>query len=245
LLSIDKTFLQIFNSMIPADLLQKIRASMPAGKKITLLAYGSSNTERFLPGMHWFDILELALRDTHGRFHQCVNTGVSGDTSRGLLNRFDQDAAGFSPCLAIITIRGNDSNADSGIPVDEFSENLVTLHKQFAAIKCATIFQTYYSPDPAQCGDLTSFYDYMERVRRTARDLNAPLVDHLRRWEAFRLAHPARYARLMQDGFHLNRHGNAVLGLDLARAFGANLAMASDSFWDEALEIQGLMDALH
>ncbi len=224
--------------------IQDIRSRLEPNRRAVILAYGSSNTERFLPGMHWFDIVELALRHTYGRFHQCTNTGLCGDTSRGLLERFERDAALFRPRLAIVTIGGNDRDPAKGVPPEQFAQNLTELQKRFASIGCRTIFQTYYSPDPARNDDLTSFHQYMDILRSVARDTGSGLVDHLVRWEAFRQAHGDLYLEMMQDGFHVNHRGNAVLGLDCARAFGAIPAPGDAGFWDQAFEVQREMDSL-
>ena len=228
--------------MNPTSTLLDIRSQLKPDHRAVLLAYGSSNTERFLPGMHWFDIVELALNDTYGRFHRCVNTGLGGDTSRGLLERFEREAALFHPRMVILTIGGNDRDPANGISPAQFELNLKDLQKRFAAIGCCTVFQTYYAPDPARTNYLTDFFSYMEIVRKVARETGSGLVDHLVRWEAFREKHPDRYLALMEDGFHVNRHGNAVLGLDAARTFGAK--PIDSGFFAEAFEIQREMDVL-
>ncbi len=48
----------------------------------------------------------------------------------------------------------------------------------------------------------------------------------------------------MQDAFHLNRRGNAVIGVDLARHFNAELGTSEPAYWEEALRVQALMDEL-
>lgn len=141
--------------------IEAMQARFRAGLKTRVLAFGSSNTEHFLPGMHWFDV-----------------------------------------------------------------------------------FQTYYSPDPARNGDLGPFYAYMDALRRVAAETKAGLIDHLKRWELFRKAHPDRYLPLMHDGFHVNHRGNTVMGVDIGRHFGATVAPDPSGLWDEALAIQQRMDAL-
>ncbi len=79
------------------------------------VAFGSSNTERRIHGLHWFDWLELGIAQTYGRVHTFVNTGVGGDTTYGLLARFDEDVARYAPHVVFVTIGGNDSKPDSGI----------------------------------------------------------------------------------------------------------------------------------
>ena len=228
---------------IPATV-EEIRTSLEPPEKAVILAFGSSNTERFLPGMHWFDIVELAVRDTYGRFHQCVNAGLCGDTSAGLLRRFEREAALYRPRLVIITIGGNDRDPAKGIPASRFTQNLFELQVRFAAIGCRTVFQTYYSPDPARSDHLEAFHEYMEIVRSVARETGSGLIDQLVRWELFRKAHPARYLELMLDGFHVNRSGNVVLGLYAARCLGAKPAPDASGCWDEAIEVEREMDRL-
>ena len=225
-------------------LIDRLRAELAPGAKARILAFGSSNTERFLPGMHWFDVLEVALRDTYGRFHQCLNAGICGDSSRDLLARFETEASHYRPHLTIITIGGNDSNPAQGISPAQFEDNLNELQRRFTEIGSQVLFQTYYAPDPAREGDLTQFKRYMEIVRGVAGKTGSHLVDHLPRWEALQRAHYDRYLQLMHDGFHLNHRGNAVLGLDIARALGAVPAADASGYWDEAMEIQRCMDAL-
>jgi len=224
--------------------IEALRARFRAGLKTRILAFGSSNTEAFLPGMHWFHVFEMALLNTHGRIHHCINTGIGGHTTRDLLARFDEDAAFYRPHLALITIGGNDANPVQDLSAETFGNNLRELHRRFSNMGTAVVFQTYYAPNPLVCGDLQRFYGYMDTVRAVAAESKAGLIDHLRRWEPFRQAFPERYLPLMQDGFHLNRRGNLVLGLDLARHFGLQVAPGEADFWGEAVAIQQQMDAL-
>ena len=221
----------------------EMQARLRRGEKTRILAFGSSNTERFLTGMHWLDVVELAVRDTYGRVHHCINAGVGGDTSRDLLRRYEADAAPYRPHLTIITIGGNDSSPERDLPADEFAENLRELYRRFREAGSEVVFQTYYAPDPARHGNLPPFYRYMDVVRAVAQQTGAGLVDHLARWEPFRQAHPERYLAMMQDCFHVNARGNLVLGLLTARHLDARPAPAADGFWDEALGVLRDMDA--
>ncbi|MEI7435219.1 MAG: SGNH/GDSL hydrolase family protein [bacterium] len=223
---------------------EAMQARFRARLKTRILAFGSSNTEHLLPGMHWFEVLDLALLGLYGRIHHSINTGVGGHTTRQLLARFDDDAAFYRPHLAFITIGGNDSFPFNNLPAEEFDANLRELHRRFASMGTAVVFQTYYSPDPARNGDLQKFYGYMDVVRAVAAGTKSGLVDHLCRWEAFRLAFPERYLALMEDGFHVNRRGNMVMGLDIARHFGVKAAPREPTYWSETMAIQKEMDAL-
>lgn len=228
------------------DIIKKFIDGFNVEKRTRILAFGSSNTERYLPGLHWFDCFELAIRQKYGRVHSCVNSGISGDTSRDLLERFENDAAFYQPRLVFITIGGNDCNPEKNLNIIEFRSNLKELHRRFAAMDCAVIFQTYYSPDPDDCDSerLNIFYKYSELVRETATETNSGLIDHLKRWERLRLNHRDIYKNLMRDGFHVNPKGNKVIGVDIARHFGIDLSKSELGGWDDALAIQKLMDEL-
>jgi len=213
-------------------------------ERTRLLAFGSSNTEHFLPGMHWFDCLEQALNVKYGRVHTCINTGVCGDTAGKMLARFVDDAARYEPHLAIVTVGGNDSFSQNGVSRDEFRANLTEIHRRFMVLNTCVVFQTYYAPDPDQTEPLAPFYAVMDIVREVAADTGSELVDNLVRWEPFRKAHPELYKPLMKDGFHLNHRGNAVVGVDLARFFNAPILNHDLDFWAEPLRIQQMMDEL-
>jgi len=215
-------------------------------KRSRILAYGSSNTERYLPGLHWFDCFELAIRQKYGRVHTCINTGLSGDTSRGLLQRFKDDAAFYDPNLVFITIGGNDCNPEQNLDIVEFRSNLIALYRSFSAFDCGVIFQTYYSPDPDECETehINKFYDYTDVVREVAEETGSMLIDHLFRWERLRINYNDIYKNLMRDGFHVKPNGNKVMGVDIARHFGVDLRESELDGWEEALAVQELMDEL-
>ncbi len=231
-----------------------MKARLRAGQKTRFLAFGSSNTERILPGMHWFDVFDLAVGNTYGRIHHCINTGIGGHTSKDLLDRFEEDAAFYKPHMVFITVGGNDSNPDRKLSEEQFTYNLQELHRRFWRMGTAVVFQTYYAPICENCPDahMEKFYRYMDIIRQVAAETKSGLVDHLARWEHLRRKHPKRHLPLMQDGMHVNRRGNKVMGLDIARHFDVkvNIPYANSvhdpegrNFWDEAVEIQKIMDS--
>ncbi|OGV51625.1 MAG: hypothetical protein A2017_08495 [Lentisphaerae bacterium GWF2_44_16] len=223
-----------------------VKARFKALQKTRVLAFGSSNTEHFQTGMHWFDIFEMGIRNTHGRIHHFINTGISGNTTANLLERFEDDAAFYKPHIVLITIGGNDCNPDKNISEEEFVKNLQVLYRRFANMGTAVFFQTYYSPDPdlIETVRLKNFYRYTDIVRNTASALNVGLIDHLARWELLRKAHPELYKPLMRDGFHLNSKGNMVVGIDICKFFDLKPDADEPEFWKNGLEISNLMDTL-
>ena len=211
-----------------------------------IVAFGSSNTERFIHGTHWFDWFELGVKHTHGRIAHFINAGLSGDTSRGLLERLETQAAIYSPDVVVVTIGGNDSGVDTGIDESEFRSNLTALEERIRSSGATLVFQTYYSQDLSQDQPerATRFLQYMQIVREVAPTTGSGLIDHLTRWEPLRLCHPQEYRTLMRDANHVNTLGNMVLGLDLNRAFGLHLDAATLAHCGEGLRIQKILDEL-
>jgi len=51
---------------------EEAKSAKKNSDKVRILAFGSSNTDRRIVGMHWLDCLDLALKEKHGRIHHCV-----------------------------------------------------------------------------------------------------------------------------------------------------------------------------
>ena len=237
------------NAIASSQIMQRIEQ----GKNTRILAFGSSNTERYMPGTHWFDALDLAIRETHcqnqRRMYHCINAGIGGHTTRDLLDRFDRDAAFYKPHLTIITIGGNDANPDKGISPQNYIDNLHKLYTQFTDLGSAVVFQTYYSviPEmdtPDKIERFERFHDSMDVVRNVAKETGAELIDHLKRWEPLRLKHPNLHIGLMRDAYHVNDLGNKVMGLYVARSFGLRLGELVPEPWTNAKICDALMDEL-
>lgn len=197
-----------------------------------VLAYGSSNTQRLYSGLHWFDCYELAMYQTYDSVPRCINSGVGGDTAAKLIHRFDQEAALFQPHLVIITIGGNDSNPINNITPEMFRHDLMEVYRRFIEMDCEVVFQTYYAPDPEQTWPLDVFYRDMDIVREVAQETQSGLIDQLALWEPFRKELPEQYALLKTDGFHINRFGNMIMGLEIADYFNLQLGTDDPDYWN-------------
>jgi len=218
-----------------------------------ILALGSSNTELayHCKGRHnWFDWLEVGIREHYGRKHICINSGVSGNTSADILDRFDRDCALFQPNVVILTVGGNDSNPGRGVSSEEFHRNLAELVGRISAFDdCRVILQTYYAFDiekfaHAEKGWADNFPIYMDITCKVAAETNCPLLNHLERWEKLRRADIALFRNLMLDSRHVNPLGNMVIGLDILREFGVRINDRLLDLCREGLSIQQKLDEL-
>ena len=214
---------------------------------VRICAFGSSNTQRFDTGMHWFDYLDLGFKLTYGaELSHCFNMGISGDTSSMMLARFDRDITPYRPDLTIITCGGNDSAPSRDISEKQFADNLRELHRRLSALGSEVLFQTYYGcdlerMDPEHARNMTR---YMQIVRETAAELNCPLHDNFARWNRLRLEAPEVYRLLMRDAMHVNQYGNMLIGLDLLRLFGITLPEDKRDYCRSGLIAQCALDIL-
>lgn len=204
----------------------KIFQKLANKQTIIVEAFGSSNTQRRLPGMTWFDYVELGFKEVHGvGCGTFINSGVGGHTSKMLVERFDRDVRPFCPDLVIITVGGNDSNPVHAVSSRQFRDNLLELQRRIADLGGEVIFQTYYAcmleqltPEMA-----AKMQENMQLIRDVAAETNSPLQDHYARWSRLREQCPKIYQLLMTDAMHVNCEGNAVLGLDLLRSLSVDM----------------------
>lgn len=225
---------------------ERILDRLTQGKKTRFVAFGSSNTDRRIHGLHWFDWLDLGIKHTYGRVHHSINAGVGGDTTAGLLERFDEDVAFYQPHVVFITIGGNDANPEKGISAQVYRANLQRLVAMIRDLRAIPVLQTYYAADIPNLDEVhgRQFLQFMDIVRETAAEKDALLVDHHKHWEPLRLAYPQKYKALMMDALHVNPLGNMVMGLDLIRMFGVQLAQEQRDFCTEGLVYQRFLDEL-
>jgi len=209
-----------------------------------IVAFGSSNTERRIAGMHWFDCFELACRTTFGPHTTCINSGRGGDTTADLLSRIERDCLAYHPHLAFLTVGGNDSNPDRGISPAVYRDNLSQIIEQIQACGCRPVLQTYYAVDTANLSPehALAFDQMMAIIRDLGNEKGCMVIDHLTRWERLRKSSYTIFRRLLIDPLHINGTGNLVLGLDIARAF--SLQVPDDPYFREAWTIQALLDEL-
>lgn len=185
-----------------------------------LVALGASNTDRYMPCMHWVDVLEVGLRHRFGRKFQLIDSGVSGNNTRQALARFDRDVALFQPALVIVTLGGNDCRTDEArVPEAEFRDNMTLIGQKIEALNAIPVLQTYYKMDleAMEPERARGFVRNMEIVREVAHDHSWHLVDQYAVFDKLpTLVH--RY-KLMINSMHTNEEGNLLMGIELLRHF--------------------------
>lgn len=218
-----------------------------------IVAIGSSNVAK---GYHcdgaynWLDWLDVGLSQWWGRRHIVINAGVSGQTCRECLQRFDRDVATFQPHVVIVSVGGNDAHPAKNVPPEQFRKDLLEMVDRIEAMpQCVAVLQTYYSFDiermtGTEQGRARQFPQYMRIVREVARDRGVPLIDHLARWKRLRQSDLQTYRACLRDPLHLSPLGHQVLGLEELRFFESGLDKNLKDMCQPAYAIQAELDRL-
>lgn len=193
---------------------------MERSRHFRIVALGASNTERYMPGIHWVDVLELGLRSRFGRKFQIIDSGVCGNNTRDVLARFDRDVALFQPEIVIVTLGGNDCRTDrQSIPEEEYRTNMETIGSKIEALNAIPIFQTYYKMDLQAMDPVRAerFVRNMEVIREITKEHSWHLVDQYAIFDKVPF-NTHRY-ELMINAMHTNEQGNILIGIELLRHF--------------------------
>lgn len=187
-----------------------------------VVVFGASNTERYMPGTHWSDVLEVGIRSVYGRKFHLINAGVSGNNTREGLARFERDVASFQPDIVIVTFAGNDCNPNPPkyVPAEEFNGNLDLIIAKIRALGAIPVLQTYYKMyypgmDPRRA-ELAQ--QYMGLVREAAARNNVFLVDQFKYFNA--VPNETLLFKLLLNPMHVNEFGNMLIGVNLLHHFG-------------------------
>ena len=187
-----------------------------------IVVFGASNTDRYMPVVHWSDVLETGLYVRYNKKFHMINSGISGNNTRDALQRFDRDVASFAPDIVIITLAGNDCIPDPArhVPPEEFAANLERIVAKVRALNAIPILQTYYKVNYADVEPVRGklFIQYMDIIRETAAKNQVFLVDQYKYFDA--LPNDIFLYKLMLNSFHVNEYGNMFIGVNLLHHFG-------------------------
>lgn len=202
--------------------MQRIKAMLAdLDRPIKWLFYGDSITHGALHTFGWRDYTQLfaeRIRYEMSRSGDIViNTAVSGNTTRELIDEFDWRAGQFEATVALLMIGMNDCCPKNNVSLERFTDNLHTLADRFAATGTLLVAQTTSLILPGSASDREPYLgEYMQAVRDFANQRGLPLVDHASHWQD----DLARLYYWQSDPFHPNEMGHRALAFKLFEEFG-------------------------
>jgi len=157
----------------------------------------------------YVELVEERVRYEMQKFlHLFVNSGISRDTTAGILETIDHRVLRFQPDIFSLMIGMNDA---ARVPFEEYCRNLRRIVEEVRARTPAQVLlQTCCAIHPEQCPDRKRYPEYMEAMRQAAADLDAALIDHHSSWEKVRRDNPARFESWMANPIHPNALGHWV-----------------------------------
>ncbi len=201
--------------------MKRVKDFLKNEKPVRWLFYGDSITHGALHTYGYRDYVELfseRVRFELGRpMDLVINSAISGDNTRGLLNGFDWRVAQFKPDVIFIMIGMNDCSDGNDINVQEFERNLMTLTEKIEQLGAVAVIQTTCPILPGQAPDRSPHIDhFMEANRRVAQAKNLPLIDHTKIWER----NSEKFFMWMSNEFHPNEYGHRVFARSIFEALG-------------------------
>ena len=140
-----------------------------------------------------------------------INTGISGDTMKGLMSRDEWRIFQLKPDIVSVKIGMNDCrNGEKGIPV--FKEALKKLIDRSRKQRVSLLLNTPNLIDFEKDKTRAELPKYVQALRDVAAEHDVPLVDHYAHWQKLTANSSARLQMWLNDGsIHPNGYGHLVL----------------------------------
>jgi len=172
------------------------------------------------------DLLAIALKRIYPRAKiETFNAGISGDTTRGALERIDRDVLAHRPHLVTIMFGMNDMTR---VPPDEYRANLAEIVARCRQAGAEVILCTSNSVRETPGRPMQTLERFMQIVRELGRELSVPVADCFAAFEARRAADPAEWSLLLSDEIHPNMDGHKRIAEKIAATLGKLPAPLND-----------------
>ncbi len=206
-------------------------------KNTTFLCVGDSITDanrRKPVGMGYYEelgngypnLLQSLLRVSYPELDiRVINSGISGNTTRDLTERWQEDVLDHKPDYVSILIGVNDvwrhfdspANKENLVSIDEYTINLGKLvEKTLKQVKNVYLITPFFINPNTEDAMGAQVRAYADRVRGIAKKLGVTLIDMQKAFdEALTYNYCAKYSR---DHVHPNLTGHTLIVRELLRA---------------------------
>jgi acyl-CoA thioesterase I len=200
--------------------LARLRARMAAKEPMTWLFTGDSITHGALHTKGWRGFPEIVAERIRFEARRprdiIVNTGISGDTTAGLMPDLEWRVLRFKPDVVLVMFGMND--CVKGPDLAGYEANL---RKIVAAVRAQGGIPVLMRVNPAIPGSprekvVARLGAYMEAAARVAGDERLILVDHFGDWNR----EPGTIRAMMNDDIHPNALGHQEMAIRILRSLG-------------------------
>lgn len=182
------------------------------------ITHGAKHTEGY---RSYPEIFEERMRWEMGRVRDWViNTGISSQTTRMILDDFEWRITKFAPSVVSLMIGTNDC-ARADIPPPVFGQNLNTFVEKVRALDAIPVLHT---PNPIIIGlsdERKTLPDYIPVIRKVAEEQKVILVDNYHYWEDRHKRYLNHvYRQWLNDRLHPNYKGHQQIARLMFRTLG-------------------------
>jgi lysophospholipase L1-like esterase len=202
--------------------LARLRSRMAEKRPVTWLFTGDSITHGAMHTKGWRCFSEIFAE--HVRYEMkrlsdvVINTGISGDTTAGIVTALDWRVSRFQPDVTFIMFGMNDSVVGPDLATYEANlRKLVAEARKNGGIAVLMRVNPCL-PGSGQEKRHVKLEAYMDAVAKIAADEKLILVDHWADWRK----DPKSIAPMMNDAVHPNALGHQEMAIRIMQAVGLN-----------------------
>ncbi len=180
-------------------------ANLEAGKRQTVVAYGTSLTA----ACAWVGQLQEALDAKYPGRATVINSGASSMWSKWGVDNLETRVIEKKPDTVFIEFAINDAYLEYKTSVAEARTNLVTMIEriQKANPHCDVILMTMNPSKYLDGKDRPQTADYYQLYREVAKDRHLTLIDHYVNWKKILDQDEALFMKYVPDGLHPGPEG--------------------------------------
>lgn len=211
----------------------RLHSLLDSGVPLNWVLTGDSITHGLLHtqgARNYVDHLHELIRGDMGRVHDVlINTAISGWRCEQLLEDFDRRVATWHPHVVTLMIGTNDCS-DAGlfpaITAAEFADSVTRFVARVRELDAIPVLLTQPAIDVPHAPERARIGDFAQAIRDVAAAENVILVDPFARFS--QLGGDRVALELLDDPFHPNAAGHAVLAREVADVLGLRAPEASD-----------------
>ncbi|MBO9626391.1 MAG: SGNH/GDSL hydrolase family protein [Microbacterium sp.] len=219
--------------------LDRVQGLIASDRPLTWVLTGDSITHGLIHtrgARNYVEHLHELIRGDLGRVQDVViNTAITGWRADLILDDFDRRVADWNPDVVTLMIGTNDCTAvwlDPVIEPDAFEESIAEFVRRVRSLGAVPVLLTPPTVDLLHAPDRERIGEFAQRIRDVAARDDVVLVDQHARFTEFSAGTgPGNEGMpwgVLDDAFHPNAAGHALLALEVARVLGLD-ALAPDS----------------
>lgn len=195
----------VISKEAPSSGSSQLAANLEAGKKQTVITYGTSLTKVGA----WSDQLATVLEQSYPGQVTFINSGQGGSNSDWGSRSFDEKVIQNKPDTIFIEFAINDAVASRKTGVKHARRNLEGMIDQLSIARpgCEIILMVMNPPVGDPMAQRPNLAAYNQMYRDVASKRGFQLIDHYPIWEKLLNEDPGRFMEYVPDGIHPVREG--------------------------------------